>query len=75
MQGNPVEEADQNGLGEKVGQGAEADEARQDAEHPGQPGEGNRQRQVEFAIAGGERDQRRGDQGAGRGVRSDDQLA
>ncbi|MNE23746.1 hypothetical protein D3C80_1170160 [compost metagenome] len=75
VQGHPVEETDQDGLGEKVGQRPEVDEARQDAEHPGQPGEGNRQREIEFAIAGGERDQRRSHQRAGCGVRPDDQLA
>ena len=73
-QGDPVEVADENGLGEKIGDKPQPTDAKNDVEQPRDQGDGDHQLQVALRVAAGERTQGRGHHQAGGRVRADDQL-
>lgn len=73
VEGNAVQEADQDGFGKEVGDRAEPQETRGDAEEPRDRGHGDRHGQVQFGVAARERRDGGGDQCARRRVGTDDQ--
>lgn len=74
VQRNAVQEANEDRLGKEVGQCTKPQETGTDAQQPGEDGHGHRQRQVERRSAGRQWRHRRGDQGTGGGIGTNDQL-
>ena len=71
---DPVHEADEHGLPEKVGKKAETEESGNDTGDAGHDRQRHGQRRVEIGISGRQRRHDRRDHGAGGRVRIDDQL-
>ena len=74
-QGDAIQIAEADGLGEQVRDKAKTRQAGQDAQAPGEQGEHTGQRHQSIAIAGRQRNDRRGDDGGQRRIRAQHQDA